>query len=124
MKNKTTLLLPRKSESAISCPFVAMSLKFGAMEPILASMVSVVSLKFSFIVLVDVHAFELLTRPTIMQSTKPYSFSPLTFIHAFFMFSASASMIGLSHKILPAQPKSRNTSNRKFIFRSDSPNAR
>ena len=53
-----------------------------------------------------------------------YSFSPLTFFHAFFMFSASSSMIGLSHRIRPAQPKSRSTSNNTFNFKSESFNAR
>jgi 2-keto-4-pentenoate hydratase/2-oxohepta-3-ene-1,7-dioic acid hydratase in catechol pathway len=38
-----------------------------------------------------------------------YSFSPLTFIHAFFMIRASSSMMGLSHRIRPAQPNSFNT---------------
>lgn len=56
--------------------------------------------------------------------TYSYSFSPLTFIQAFFMFRASSSMMGLSHRMRPAQPKSRSAWNSKFSFRSDLSTAR
>src|SRR5688572_3950714 len=53
-----------------------------------------------------------------------YSLSPLIFIHAFFRFSASSSMIGLSHRMRPAHLNSFNASKRSLILKSDSARAR
>jgi len=68
MKNSTTLFFPRKSNNAISRPLVDFSLKFGAREPILASMESADAAKFAFIALIDAQTLELITHLTQLRS--------------------------------------------------------
>src|SRR5215213_1975120 len=62
--------------------------------------------------------------PHSFYLAKDYSFSLLTFIQAFFMLSASSSMMGLSQRMRPLQLNSFNALKRKLSFKSDSATGR